>query len=162
MNQKELKTQYGWDEKMEQFFIDSNQVLKSEWKGSFRIKKHSNRLFWYYQLSSRVKGRDKYLCSVDITEDPNKSFQSSCMKLMEKVNTGFIISTNNKKFLHPYIDIYIESLQKELNSDGGRRVTTTNRLIRNIRDFQGFCKGNDIRLNEQLFNKIKEIKDDIE
>ena len=147
MNQKELKTQYGWDEKMEEFFIDSNQVLKSEWKGSFRIKKHSNRLFWYYQLSSRVKGRDKYLCSVDITEDPNKSFQSSCMKLMEKVNTGFIISTNNKKFLHPYIDIYIESLQKELNSIGGRRVTTTNRLIRNIRDFQDFCKGNDIRLN---------------
>ena len=45
MNQKELKTQYGWDEKMEEFFIDSNQVLKSEWKGSFRIKKHSNRLF---------------------------------------------------------------------------------------------------------------------
>tara|TARA_B110001452_G_scaffold146232_1_gene121567 strand:- start:3750 stop:5270 length:1521 start_codon:yes stop_codon:yes gene_type:complete len=147
MDQKTLKIKYGWNDKMEDFFISSNPILNTEWRGSFRIKKHSNRLFWYYQLSSRVKGRDKYLCSVDVTDDPKESFQNCCMKLMERVNTGFIISSNNKKFLHPYIDLYIEQLQKELNSDGGRRITTTSRLIRNIKDFKGFCIDNDVRLN---------------
>ena len=110
MTQGELKSKYGWSEEIERFFINSNPRLSSEWKGSFRIKKHSNRYFWYYQLSQRIKGRDKYLCSVEVSEDPSQSFQESCKILLEKMGTGFVISSNNKKFLHPYIDLYTENL----------------------------------------------------
>lgn len=147
MGQLELKKKYGWSEEMEKFFISSNFILSSEWKGSFRIKKHSNRLFWYYQLSSRIKGRDKYLCSVIFNENDSESFSNCCKKLIERVNSGFIISSNNKKFIHPYIDLYITYLNNELHSQGGRRTNTTTRLMSNIKDFKRYCERESVRLN---------------
>lgn len=157
MTQGELKSKYGWSEEIERFFINSNPRLSSEWKGSFRIKKHSNRYFWYYQLSQRIKGRDKYLCSVEVSEDPSQSFQESCKILLEKMGTGFVISSNNKKFLHPYIDLYTENLMKELNSDGGRRGNTTKRLIRNIQDFKRYCVSTEVRLNVIPSEECKQV-----
>ena len=90
MTQEQLKSKYGWSKELEEIIINTNPTLSSEWRGSFKIKKHKDRYFWYYKLSKRGKGRDKYLCSVDIKNVTN-SFTACCKILHEKVNNGFLI-----------------------------------------------------------------------
>ena len=49
-----IKEKYGWNKQLELFFINSNPVLKKMYRGSFSIKKHNEKYFWYYRLGSHV------------------------------------------------------------------------------------------------------------
>lgn len=158
MSQEELKSSYGWSKELEEFLISSDPLLSGEYKGSFKIKKINGKFFWYFQLSRKGSGREKYLCSVHVTDDPKSSFSTSCKILKEKVTNNFVVSSNNQKFLHPYIDLYREYLSKEGKvSVGGRRDNTTHRLSNNINDFKDFCCERNIRLNIVPTEELKDL-----
>lgn len=158
MTQEELKRIYGWSKELEEFFISSDPTLSNEYKGSFKIKNLKGRMFWYYQLSRRGSGREKYICSVEITKDAKSSFSACCKILKEKVGSNFVITSNNQKFLHPYIDLYQQYLSTEGEvSKGGRRDNTTSRLSLNINDFKTFCMGKDVRLHIVPSEGLKDL-----
>ncbi len=45
MNQNEIKKKYGWSYELENFFIQSNPLLKTDYRGSFKIKNHKGNIF---------------------------------------------------------------------------------------------------------------------
>ena len=64
MDTKQLKERYGWSKDLENQIISLNKQLKEDYRGSLKLKKLKGKYYWYYQLSARVKSREKYLCSV--------------------------------------------------------------------------------------------------
>ena len=153
METKKLKELYGWNETLEKFSISTNPKLKKEFPGSFRIKKHKGKLFWYYRLSNGVKGRDKYLCSVEPNDlEPNQtSFEYALGILNEKLHSNFVMGIRNKSYLHTYITPYKEFIDedKHLTSSvkSGRRNT--------IDRFGSWSKNEGVRLNIVPTNEMK-------
>ena len=155
MNTKEIKELYGWNETLEKFSISTNPQLKKEFPGSFRIKKHKGKFFWYYRLSNDVKGRDKYLCSVEPNDlEPNQtSFEYALGILNEKLRSKFVMGVRNKSYLHTYIVPYKENIDsdKHLTSSvkSGRRNT--------IDRFGSWSKNEGVRLNIVPTNEMKNV-----
>ena len=155
MNTKEIKELYGWNETLEKFSISTNPQLKKEFPGSFRIKKHKGKYFWYYRLSNNVKGRDKYLCSVEPNDlEPNQtSFEYALGILNEKLRSKFVMGVRNKSYLHTYIVPYKENIDndKHLTSSvkSGRRNT--------IDRFGSWSKNEGVRLNIVPTNEMKNV-----
>ena len=155
MNTKEIKELYGWNETLEKFSISTNTQLKKEFPGSFRIKKHKGKYFWYYRLSNNVKGRDKYLCSVEPNDlEPNQtSFEYALGILNEKLRSKFVMGVRNKSYLHTYIVPYKENIDndKHLTSSvkSGRRNT--------IDRFGSWSKNEGVRLNIVPTNEMKNV-----
>ena len=155
MNTKEIKELYGWTEALEKFSISTNPQLKKEFKGSFRIKKHKGKLFWYYRLSTNVKGRDKYLCSVKPSDlEPNQtSFEYALGILNEKLRSKFLMGVRNKSYLHTYVIPYKEFL------DNDKHLTSS--VISNRRNtidrFGSWCKKEGVRLNIVPTNEMKNV-----
>ena len=155
MNTKEIKELYGWNETLEKFSISTNPQLKKEFPGSFRIKKHKGKYFWYYRLSNNVKGRDKYLCSVEPNDlEPNQtSFEYALGILNEKLRSKFVMGVRNKSYLHTYIVPYKENIDsdKHLTSSvkSGRRNT--------IDRFGSWSKNEGVRLNIVQTNEMKNV-----
>jgi len=159
MNQVEIKTQYGWNSQLEDFYINSNPQLKKDYRGSFKIKNHNGNYFWYFQLSRRGKGRDKYLCSVEPKDLINNesSFQYCCRLLQEKIQSNFIINSRNKTNLVTYINLYIEYLEDEMSSKIGRNVPTIRGMLVGIKDFKKFSKIENLRLSIVPTNDLKDV-----
>ena len=95
----ELKESYGWSKILEEQIISLNPALRNEFNGHFRLKKHKGGWFWYYNLSSRVRGREKYLCSVSPKDlEPNQtSFNYAVNILKDNVYIGTSNKTDNLK-----------------------------------------------------------------
>ena len=159
MNQVEIKEKYGWSNELENFFIQSNPLLKTDYRGSFKIKHHKGQYFWYFQLSRRGKGRDKYLCSVVPKDlDHNEtSFQYSCRILLNKLQSNFIISTRNKTNLTTYIKLYEDYLEDEKFSSNGRTVTTIKGMLVGVKDFKRYSKKHNLKLNIVPTNEMKNV-----
>jgi integrase len=167
--QEELKTKYGWSKSFEDFFLKSNSIFKSDYKGSFKIKKQNEKLFWYYQLSQRVKNRNKYLCSVE-PKDLGKnqtSFEYCCNLLIERIQSDFTISSRNKSHLSSYIFMYEQHLNEEIieTYSKSRKKGTIKGMLSSITDFKRFCVDNDVKLYQvpqkefktTLINYIKDL-----
>ena len=157
MNQDEIKKKYGWSSELENFFIQSNPLLKTDYRGSFKIKNHKGKYFWYFQLSRRGKGRDKYLCSVEPKDlDFNeKSFQYSCRILLKKLQSNFIIGSRNETKLSTYIQLYEDFLDTEKHSNYGRTVSTINGMFSNVKDFKRYSIKQNLKLNIVPTNEMK-------
>lgn len=155
MNTKEIKELYGWNETLEKYSISTTPQLKKEFPGSFRVKKHKGKYFWYYRLSNDVKGRDKYLCSVEPNDlEPNQtSFEYAVGILMEKLRSKFVMGIRNKSYLHTYIIPFKEFIDddKYLTSSvkSGRRNT--------IDRFGSWSKNEGVRLNIVPTNEMKNV-----
>lgn len=157
MEQNKLKKKYGWSEEFEHFFINSNPLLKTQYRGSFRIKKHNEGYFWYYRLSISVSNRDKYLCSVEPKEKENKqsSFEYCCEILISKLQSHFTLSVRDRRFLYPYIQQYIDKIEEEGNSKVGRSSKTIGSMKVSIKDFQNWIKDKGIKLQTVPSNDTK-------
>ena len=155
MNTKEIKELYGWNETLEKYSISTTPQLKKEFPGSFRVKKHKGKYFWYYRLSNDVKGRDKYLCSVEPNDlEPNQtSFEYAVGILMEKLRSKFVMGIRNKSYLHTYIIPFKEFIDEDkyLTSSvkSGRRNT--------IDRFGSWSKNEGVRLNIVPTNEMKNV-----
>ena len=155
MDTKRIKETYGWSETLEKFSISTNPQLKKEFKGSFRVKKHKGKYFWYYRLSTNVKGRDKYLCSVTPKDlEPNEtSFEYATNVLTEKLRSKFVMGIRNKSYLHTYITQYkgyIEGSKTLTSSVKSGRCNTIERFGR-------WSEKNGIRLNIVPTNDMKDV-----
>ena len=160
MNQTEIKEKYGWSKLLEQFYFQQNSVLFNEYKGSFKIKKHKYKYFWYFQLSRKGKGRDKYLCSVEPRDKGNNesSFGYCCNILSTKLQSNFLISSRNKTNIVTYIDLYEESLYEEMRDiNNGRKITTIKVLLTGVRDFKRFCVKENLKLNIIPSSELKTV-----
>jgi len=155
LDNTKLKESYGWNRELENTIISLNPALRKEFKGHFRIKKHKGKYFWYYNLSTRVKGREKYLCSVEPNDlEPNQtSFNYAVNILQEKLRSKFVMGIRNKSYLHTYIVPFKEYIDgdKNLTSSviSGRRNT--------IDRFGSWCKNEGVRLNIVPTNDIKVV-----
>lgn len=157
MDTTKLKKKYGWSEELEDFFINSNTLLKTQYRGSFRLKKHNDSYFWYYRLGSDISNRDKYLCSVEPKEKSNNqtSFQYCCEVLLSKLQSHFTISIKDKRFLFPYVQQFIDLLEKEGQSSIGRNSKTTSGMIGGLRNFKIWSESNQIKLHIVPTNEMK-------
>lgn len=162
MDQLGIKKKYGWSNELETFFIHSNPNLLTDYRGSFKIKKHKNKYFWYYQLSRRGQGRDKYLCSVtpNNLENNDSSFQYSCRILIDKLQSNFVISSRNKSKLETYIRFYEELLEEEKHSSIGRTNSTISGMISSVKDFRVYSKKMNLKLNIVPTFEMKEVVKD--
>ena len=133
--------------------ISLNKQLKDVYRGSFKLKKLKGKYYWYYQLSARVKSREKYLCSVEPNDlEPNQtSFTHAVIILQEKLRSKFVMGIRNKSYLHTYIIPFKEYIDNDKNLTSsviaGRRNT--------IDRFGSWCKNEGIRLNVVPTNDIK-------
>ncbi len=157
MEQSKLKKKYGWSEELENFFVHSNQILKTEYKGSFRIKKHNDSYFWYYRLSTNSNNRDKYLCSVEPKEKEPKqsSFEYCCELLLSKLKSNFTISSKDKRYLSPFVQLYIDKIETEGKSKIGRTEKTTKSMMGSLRDFKKWSNDEGIKLQIVPTNDMK-------
>lgn len=159
-----IKTQYGWSNQLEEFFKYSNPILQNQHRGSFRIKEHNGKLFWYYRLSSDLstKGRDKYLCSVEPKEMSvhQTSFQYCCSILLSKLQSNFSISERDKRLLQSYLQIYIDKIDSEGKSMIGRNSSTTRGMLTGLKDFKYYCVEKNLKLNIVPTNEIKNVLKD--
>jgi len=153
MDTKQLKERYGWSKDLENQIISLNKQLKEDYRGSFKLKKLKGKYYWYYQLSARVKSREKYLCSVEPNDlEPNQtSFNYAVIILQEKLRSKFVMGIRNKSYLHTYIIPFKEYIDNDKNLTSsvisGRRNT--------IDRFGSWCKNEGIRLNVVPTNDIK-------
>ena len=160
MDNDEVKIKYGWTPELENFFKNSHPQLLNQFRGSFRIKEHKGNHFWYYRLSSsKERGRDKYLCSVDPKGKPHNlsSFQHCCNILLNKVQSNFTVSERNQQYLHTYLQLYKDKIESEGISNVGRNYSTTKGMLTGINDFKSYCINNDIRLNIVPTNEMKTV-----
>jgi hypothetical protein len=158
MEQTQLKEKYGWSKSSEEtsiHFVDK----ENEYRGSFRIKSHKGKFFWYYRLSQRVPKRDIYLCSVEPKDIKSNqtSFQYSCDVLKEKIEHKFQITSRNKTLLSTYIIKYLDKLEEEKKSRGGRNIRTINGMRAGVLDFKDFCDQRKVKASIVPTDKMEEL-----
>jgi hypothetical protein len=155
LTNKQLKESFGWSEDLEKFTLKTNSLLRTDYPGSFMLRKHKGKYFWYYRLSTNVKGRDKYLCSVTPKDlEPNEtSFEYATNVLTEKLRSKFVMGIRNKSYLHTYITQYkgyIEGSKTLTSSVKSGRCNTIERFGR-------WSEKNGIRLNIVPTNDMKDV-----
>lgn len=166
MTQIELKQSYGWSDKIEKFLFQTNPIFEN-YRGSFKIKKHKDKYFWYYQLTRRGKGRDKYLCSVEPKDLGNNesSFEYCCKIIQKKLQSNFLIGNRNQLNLTTYINLYEEYLEDEKLVNIGRNTTTIRGMLVGVKDFKRYSNKNNLKLNtvptSEMKNVIKEYITDL-
>ena len=150
-----LKETYGWSKQLEEQIISLNPALRNEFNGHFRLKKHKGTWFWYYNLSTRVKGREKYLCSVTPKDlEPNQtSFNYAVNILQEKLRSKFVMGIRNKSYLHTYIVGYKDFLE----DDNVLTQSVVNGRRNTIDRFGSWIKRENIRLNIVPTNDMKDV-----
>ena len=147
-----LKESFGWSRELEETIISLNPQLRSEYKGHFRLKKHKGKYFWYYNLSVRVKSREKYLCSSEPSDlEPNQtSFNYAVNILQSKLASNFVIGIRNKSYLHTYIIQFKEYIDDDKNLTSSVIAGRKNTIDR----FGVWSKNEGIRLSTVPTNEM--------
>ncbi len=152
-----IKRIHGWTPELEDFFKTTHKLLRTEYYGSFLLRKVKDKWYWYYRLGAASKKRDKYLCPVDVDNTNGlTSFQYAGEILLEKLKDRFTISTRDKRYLAPYIDLYLDSINKTT----AIKSTTKKGTYTATKDFKQYCIDNNIRLNIVPSNEMKQVYKD--
>jgi hypothetical protein len=147
MKNKELGVKFGWNENIEKVFFDINRDIP---KGSFQIQKRKGNYYWYYKLS-KGSNRLKYLCrSFEGVNENNQTSFVHCLEILKtKLTSTRPIGHSKRKFIHPFINEYIDSLIYEGNDPNGRRkMSTIKGMVTSLRRFKKFCIQHSIRVND--------------
>ncbi len=152
-----VKLQHGWTPELENFLKSTHKTLRTDYNGSFLLRKVKGKYYWYYRLSSNISKRDKYLCPVESSNtDGSTSFQYACDILLQKVQSRFVISTRDKRYLAPYIDLYLDTIDKTTSI----KKQTKRGTYTAARDFKHYCIENDIKLHIVPSNEMKQVYKD--
>lgn len=149
----DIREKYGWSRNRQNDFLETHPSIG---KGNFIIKNVKGSHYWHYKFSDRRNKRSLYLCSCK--ED--KSFNNARKRLLEKVETGFSISSRNKSKLSRYRKDYHKHLQKEIDDGVGRSSSTLKKLIRNSNYFLDYCDERDVRLPDIQENEFIQVIED--
>ena len=156
MDKIELQRKYGYDEGVKKMFFDMNPDID---KGSFVILKRSDSWYWYYNLSTRVKNRTKYLCGCfeGVNSDGYNSFQKSLHILLKKHRNEYKRTLKDSVKVYLLIDEYLGEIFKEEQSDEGRKSETIQTIKNGMNRFREFVMSHDIRLTD--FKNRKKCKE---
>jgi hypothetical protein len=159
-----IKTQYGWSNQLEEFFKYSNPILQNQHEGSFRIKEHSGKLFWYYRLSSEIsaRGRDISLCSVEPKDKGihQTSFQYCCSLLLSKLQSTLSISERDTRLLLSYLQICIDKIDAQGKNTNGSNFIPPKGMLTGFKDFKTYCMEKNLKLNIVPANEMKKALND--
>ncbi len=152
-----VKRENGWSPELENFLKSTHKTLRVDYNGSFLLRKVKGKWYWYYRLNSNISKRDKYLCPVDVPNTNGMtSFQYACDILLSKMQSKFIISTRDKRFLAPYIDLYLDSINETTSIKAGTKKGTYTAT----KDFKQYCVDNGIKLHIVPTNEMKQTYKD--
>ncbi len=152
-----IKRKYGWSPELEDFFKTTHKLLRTEYYGSFVLRKVKDKWYWYYRLGAASTKRDKYLCPADVaTTNGLTSFQHAGDILLAKLKDQFTISFRDKRYLAPYIDLYLDNI----NNTTAIKAPTKKGTYTATKDFKQYCIDNNIRLNIVPSNEMKQLYKD--
>lgn len=151
MGVNKTKEDFGYNEGLKTFWFQTHSDLP---RGSFSILKRSNKYYWYFQLpsgfSSGTKTRMKYLCPTfdGLDNEGMNSFQKCLQVLQKRYSNNFEKITHESTKISTLIDEYIGIINREENSDEGRKIETTQSIKNGCNRFRDFCLMSDLRFTD--------------
>jgi len=152
------KIDFGFSEDAKDLFFRKNPDIKEKHNGSFHIVKRGESYYWYYRLSFRGKGNNKYICKAHFgKENGLDSFEDAQIVLRQRLEEGFNRKTTRNSQINNLIDEYrLIFLTKEIDNVDGRKDETLKSYSTTARQFQIFIEEKNLRLSD--IQNIKGLK----